>query len=88
MAAELRVLHANVNGIRARKTEIELYLNDTKPTVLLLNETKLCGKPMPRFAGYKTAAVRDRIIEKLQGRRCSNIDIKLCHILRHINRYR
>src|SRR6478609_2714150 len=67
MAAELHVLHVNVNGLRARKTECELYLSETKPHIVLLNETKLCGKPVPRFAGYQTAAVRDRTSDKIHG---------------------
>ena len=67
MAAELHVLHVNVNGLRARKTECELYLFETKPHIVLLNETKLCGKPVPRFAGYQMAAVRDRTTDKIHG---------------------
>jgi len=67
MAAELHVLHANVNGLRARKTELEQYLVETKPHIVLLNETKLCGKTMPSFAGYKTATLRDRTIDKIHG---------------------
>src|SRR5688572_22725185 len=67
MAAELHVLHANVNGLRVRKSELELYLSETKPQVVVLNETKLCGKHVPRFADYRTAALRDRSGEKPMG---------------------
>jgi exonuclease III len=67
MDVELRILHMNVNGIRLRKLEVQQYLTEKKPSVVLLNETKLSGKPMPRFSGYKTAALRDRTINQLQG---------------------
>jgi len=67
MAANLHILDANVNGIRARKTETEQYLTERKPHIVLFNETKLCGKPMPRFAGFKTAALRDRTNDKIHG---------------------
>ena len=65
--AELRIVLANVNGLRARKTELEQYLSECKPHIVLLNETKLCGKSFPRFAGYQVAAARDRTAEKTQG---------------------
>ena len=67
MAAQLQIMHANVNGIRGRKTELENYLSELKPHVVLLNETKLCGKPVPRLSGYKTAALRDRTVDKTHG---------------------
>ena len=67
MAAELHVMHVNVNSVRSKRTELELYLREVKPHIVCLNETKLCGKSMPRFAGFKTAAVRDRTVGKTCG---------------------
>src|ERR1700759_3438396 len=67
MAAQLQIMHANVNGIRGRKTEFEQYVTELKPHIVLLNETKLCGKPVPRLSGYKTDDLRDRTVDKTNG---------------------
>jgi exonuclease III len=67
MAAELHVLHINVNGIRARRHEVDDYIQSTKPDVIALNETKLYGALMPRFAGYKLACSRDRSTGAVRG---------------------
>lgn len=64
---ELRLVHVNVNSVRSKREELELYMQDTKPHIVLLNETKLCGKPMPGFAGFSAVAVRDRTVTKLCG---------------------
>lgn len=60
MAADLHIVHINVNSIRARRHEVDDYLQLTKPDIVTLNETKLYGAPMPRFAGFKLACARDR----------------------------
>lgn len=60
MAAELHIIHINVNGIRTRRHEFDNYIQLTKPDIIALNETKLNGAPMPRFAGYKLVCFRDR----------------------------
>src|SRR5215469_18775860 len=65
--AELRLVHANVNSVLCRREELQVYLTDTKPHIVLLNETKLCGIPLPRFTGYRVIAVRDRTQSKLCG---------------------
>ena len=65
--AELHVLHVNVNGLRARKTELEVYLRDTSPDVVLVNETKLGDGPVPRLNGYRAAAVRNRDLARGNG---------------------
>jgi len=65
--AELHLVHINVNGLRGRKTELEVFLRDTNPDVLLLNETKLGDQPAPRLSGYRLAAVRNRAIAIGQG---------------------
>jgi exonuclease III len=64
---ELHVFHANVNGLRARKDELECYLRETKPDIVLLNETKLGNNPTPRIAGYTKASVRNRTTDRTQG---------------------
>ena len=65
--AELHLVHINVNGLRGRKTELEVFLRDTNPDVLLLNETKLGDQPAPRLSGYRLAAVRNRALAIGQG---------------------
>ena len=56
----LHIMHVNINGIRGRLSELVLYLNETKPSVLCLNETKLDGAAAPRIPGFSLAARRDR----------------------------
>ena len=57
--AELHLLHLNANGLRSCKTELEVYLRDTNPDVVLLNETKLGDKSAPCLTGYRLAAARN-----------------------------
>jgi exonuclease III len=47
--------------------ELEAYTHDVRPDVLLLNETKLCGKPAPRLSDMYCVAVRDRTTGRLGG---------------------
>ena len=58
--AELHILHINIRGLRPNVVELQCYVNETRPDIVLLNETKLIGKPAPHITGYKVAAVRDR----------------------------
>ena len=67
MFTELTIVHVNVNGIRARRTELQVYLRDTKPDIVCLNETKCHGYPLPTLSGYRLAASRDRISGALRG---------------------
>src|ERR1043165_931846 len=67
MAVELHVLHANVNGLRARKDKLECYLRETNPDIVLLNETRLGNSPTPRIAGYTKASVRNRTTDRTQS---------------------
>jgi exonuclease III len=64
---ELHLVHININGLRGHKTELEVYLRETNPDVLLLNETKLRDQPAPRLSGYRVAAVRNRTPAMGQG---------------------
>ena len=65
--AELHLVHININGLRGHKTELEVYLNETHPDVLLLNETKLRDQPAPCLTGYRVAAIRNRAAAVGQG---------------------
>ena len=67
MAVQLHLLHVNVAGLRARQAELGRYLVETRPDVLLLNETKMGSKPTPRLTGFYAAAVRNRAVDKVQG---------------------
>jgi len=58
----LKIMHANVNGLGARKTELGLYLTESTPDIVCLNETKINGRPHPRFCGYTLASHRDRAV--------------------------
>jgi len=48
-------------------TELEIFLRETNPDVLLLNETKLRDQLAPRLSGYRVAAVRNRTSAMGQG---------------------
>ena len=65
--AELHIVHINIRGLRANAVELQCYVNDTRPDIVLLNETKLIGKPAPRITGYQLAAVRDRSLNGITG---------------------
>ena len=65
--AELHIVHINIRGLRANAVELQCYVEQTRPDIVLLNETKLVGKPAPRIAGYKVAAVRDRSLNGIAG---------------------
>jgi exonuclease III len=65
--AVLHLLHININGLRANKTELESYLREVNADVLLINETKLKDKPTPRISGFRVAAVRNREAVKIGG---------------------
>src|SRR2546426_3053473 len=67
MAVQLHLLHININGLRAKKVELESYLAETKPDILLINETKLGSQPTPRLAGFQVASVRNRSADKVRG---------------------
>lgn len=64
---EVHILHANVNGLRSKQTEAAQYLADTKPDIVCLNETRLCGAKPPRLSGYRVVCCRDRTVDKLRG---------------------
>src|SRR6478735_12089146 len=65
--ASLHLLHINIAGLRAKKTELECYLRQVDADVLLINETKLNDKPTPKIHGFRAAAVRNRAVDKVQG---------------------
>jgi len=77
--AELRLVHVNVNSVRSKRSGLEQYLSETDPHIVLLNETKLCGKPLPRFAGYREVALRDRTVTKLCGGGVAILASKQCN---------
>ena len=58
--ADLNIMHINVNGLRARRPELELYLKENKPDIICMNETKMCGKTYPSLTNYRLASFRDR----------------------------
>ena len=64
---ELTVFHLNINGLRARRTELEVTLKECDPDIVCLNETKLNGKAPPTLCGYRLAAMRDRSGERVAG---------------------
>ena len=56
----LQILQLNCNGLAARMTELLKRLADSKPQVVLLQETKLTKEDDdPRIPGYNVAARRD-----------------------------
>ena len=65
----LVIVHINVNGLRARLTELNTLLAEADPPVdlLLLNETKLTGCTPPRIPGFTATAVRDRQAGRTMG---------------------
>jgi len=65
---DLKILQLNVNGIRARKTELDNRLANEKPHVVCLQETwlKLSMKP-PLFHRYNIAGRKDRFTETTGG---------------------
>ena len=65
--AMLHLLHINKNGLKTKRSEMELYIWEVKPDVVLINETKLNGKNAPKFANYTTACLRDRQTNKTRG---------------------
>ena len=54
------ILHWNVNSLMKHQDELITYLNETKPDVICLNETKLRSRPAPNLPGYNIAARSDR----------------------------
>ena len=58
----LTIVHINVNGLRARLTELSTLLAEADPPVdlVLMNETKLNGSTPPHISGFTATAVRDR----------------------------
>jgi len=56
----LHIVHININGLRGRKTELEVYLNETLPDVICLNETKLEAASPPNLIGYNIACNKER----------------------------
>ena len=65
----INILHINVNGLTAKRTELGLYLAESNPDIICLNETKINRKTYPDFKGYALASMRDRSInsDKHQG---------------------
>ena len=58
--SSLSLLHINVNSLAARRTELGLYVTETKPDIICMNETRMNGKPYPKFCDYTLASFRDR----------------------------
>ena len=59
----LTIMHANVDGFATRRAELEgrLSLLPLRPSLLLLNETKLDRDcPCPAICGYTVLSRRDR----------------------------
>ena len=53
-------IQINLNGFRTHKTQLQVYLDDTKPDFVLLNETRVKSTHKITINGYKTAARQDR----------------------------
>jgi exonuclease III len=58
----INIMHINLNGLEARKTELSLYLAESNPDIICMNETKKNGKTYPGFKGYTLASFRDRSV--------------------------
>jgi len=57
----VHVLHLNINGLRTKRSEVDLYLGETKPDIVCFNETRCRGDTAPRLSGYQRVCQRDRI---------------------------
>ena len=65
--SELHIVHINIRGLRANVVELQCYVNETRPDIVLLNEKLLVGKPAPHITGYRVAAARDRSMNGIRG---------------------
>ena len=84
----LHILHLNVNGLRTRLIELQLYLETLDPPadILMLNETKLKHTKPPRIINFTVVAARSRTLSKLQGGGSGNIRPIYPRRLRHFTR--
>ena len=51
----------------SKAPELKLYVVETEPDIICINETKLNGRVPPKIPGYKVACIRDRADTKLAG---------------------
>ena len=56
----LHILHLNINGLRGKKALLELYVTETAPDVICLNETKLGALAPSQPLCYNIACNRER----------------------------
>ena len=48
----VQIIHANINGLYKRRTELITYLNEYKPHFVTLNETRLREQTRIRIPNY------------------------------------
>ena len=67
MMDSLHIMHCNINGLRSKRIEVGLDIQDTDPDVICLNETRLNGRVPPNYPGYTVACNKDRAVNKTAG---------------------
>ena len=63
----LRILQWNADSLATKIGELRDRVKDLDADVLLIQETKLRGKPTPRIPGYKEAMRSDRVVAEGGG---------------------
>ena len=63
----LRLMHININGLKAKLTELTNYVSEHKPHIICINESKLNKHLAPNIPDYKVVARRDRAIDLVGG---------------------
>ena len=58
----LRILQWNADSLATKIGELRDRVKQLEVDVILIQETKLRGKPTPRIPGYKEAMRSDRIV--------------------------
>ena len=92
----------NINGFKVHKHELQVYLEEIKPSIVLINESKIAPKFSLRLQNYTMAARRDRpngagggtavFVRRDQNIQFTDISIELAlggessAILTHINK--
>ena len=66
----LRILQWNADSLATKIGELRERVKDRDVDVILIQETKLRGKPTPRIDGYKEAMRSDRIVAEGGGLLC------------------
>lgn len=74
---EISIVHINVNGLRGKISEVNIFAKEYKPAILCFNETKLGKNKAPFIHEYKLVPRSDRDTDSGGGTAiCARYDIQ------------